>query len=162
MSGNSQVIMTSALIVKKGNAAPSGYIVSPSNSPGLEAEADAPQPNGLKKEPRSPLTAEFVWRGRVSAMGPAGSPTTRPATNSATATPDSSSEDAAAYRERNEPERSSGTTEKRFRKLLFAPSSMNPVALYSVIFLVGFISFTFALDISGDFIDMILESRMQS
>ena len=95
-------------------------------------------------------------------MGPARPPTTRPAPNSATATPDTSGEDAGGYRERNVLERSSGTTEKRFRKLPSAPSSMNPVALYSVVFLVGFISFAFALDVSGDFIDMILESRRQS
>ncbi len=162
MSGNSQVKMTSALIVKKGDAAPSGYIAPLSHASGLEAEAEALDQNGLNKEPRVPLTADFVRRGREFPMSPTGSSTTRPATELATAMPNTSGKDVAGHRERNVSERRSGTTEKRFRNLLCVPSSLNPVALYSVIFLVGFISFAFALDISGELIDMIRESHNRS
>ncbi len=162
MSENSQLKMTSALFVKKGDAAPSGYIAPLSHASGLETEADALDPNEFSKEPRVPLTAEFVRRGREFPMTPAGFPTTRPASESATAMPDTTGRDGAGYRERNVSAPRSGTTEKLFRKLLCAPSSMSPVALYSVIFVVGFISFAFALDVSGEFIDMIVESRNQS
>lgn len=153
MSTNSQLKMASALIVKKGDAAPSGCIVPPSYASRLKAEAGALDPNGPNKVPPVVLTADFVRRGREFPMSP---------TASSTAMPNTSGEDGAGQREWDGTERRSGTTEKRFRKLFCAASSMNPVALYSVIFVIGFISFAFAMDISGELIDMIAGTHSQS
>ena len=107
------------------------------------------------KKPEAPLTADFVERGKRFVLESPMSSMTGIAAELATATPNRLSEEVAVSRAHRVSETGWAGTKNQFRQRPYTSSSLNSIALFTAVFIIGFTAFAFAFGVSAELIDMI-------